>query len=80
MLEKDLIFDQALAIFAECPDCEGLVLSYTSSHFVPPMRGDEELWMLTCDRCGAVFDVRGEELLVKSIPATWLLSKPEMAN
>ncbi len=78
--EKDSNFDQTLALCAECPDCDALVLSYASSHFAPAMCGDEDLWALTCDRCGAVFDIPGDELLVRPVPVSWLVDTPSLAN
>ena len=80
MHKKDSKFDRILAVFTECPDCDALVLSYASAHFAPAMQGNEDRRALTCDRCGTVFDVPGAELLLRSIPASWLLSKPDVAN
>ena len=77
MLEKDSSFGQIHAVCAVCPECNALVLSYA------PYRasGTEEIWALTCDRCGGVFDVRGDEFLLPSIPVSWLVSKPDdLAN
>jgi len=79
MLAKDSTLDQTLAVFAECPDCSALVLSYARSRLCPSMQGHEELRALTCDRCGAVFDVAGDEFLLRSIQASWLVS-PDLAN
>ena len=80
MFEQGLIFDQTLVSCAECPDCYALVLSYSSSEVAPAKSGDEELWELACDRCGAVFSVPGDELLVRSVPVNWLLANPNLAN
>jgi hypothetical protein len=80
MPEKDSNFDQTLALCAECPDCDALVLGYASSHSAPATCVDEELWVLTCDRCGAVFSVPGDELLLRSIPVSWLHSDPGLTT
>ncbi len=80
MPEKDSNFDQTLALCAECPDCDALVLSYASSRLAPAMGGDEDLWALTCDRCGAVFDVLGDELLVRPVPVSWLHPNPRLTT
>ena len=80
MVEKSSTFDRTLAMFAQCSNCDALVLSYASSHFPALMPGNEERWSLTCDRCGTVFYVSGDEVLLPSIPASWLFSKPNLAN
>jgi hypothetical protein len=80
MFEQGFRFEQTLASFAECPDCCALVLSYAPSEVAPAIHGDEELWELACDRCGAVFFVPEDELLVRSVPVSWLLANPNLAN
>ena len=80
MLEKDSIYGDALARCAECPDCHALVLSYASSRGISSTYGDEELWALTCDRCGAFFHATGDELLVRSVPVSWLVDNTSLAN
>lgn len=80
MLEKNSTAERILAVFAECPTCDALVLSYASSRSGPAMQGNEDHWALTCDRCGAAFDIPGDEVLLRSIPASWLLSKPDVSN
>ena len=80
LVKQDTAFDRTLALFAECPDCDALVLSYASSHHSPTIAENEDRWTMTCDRCGAKFDIPGDELLLRSIPASWLLSTPDWAN
>jgi transcription elongation factor Elf1 len=77
-LKKDSRFDRILTVFTECRDCDALVLSYASAHFANA--GHEDRRVLICDRCGTVFDVLEFELLLRSIPASWLLSKSDVAN
>lgn len=77
MLDKDFSFGQIHAVCAVCPECNAPVLSYAPYRVSPGQKGTEDIWVLTCDRCGAVFDVRGDELLLPSIPLSWLVSKPD---
>lgn len=84
MLGESYNSDDTLAFCAACPntDCGTLVISYAFPEDVREMtRGDgEEMWDLTCERCGTTFCVPGADLILKSIPVSWLLASAGASN
>jgi len=65
---------------AECPDCHTPVLAYESApHTIAPC-GDETPLTLVCDRCGTAFEIPGDDLLLRSIPFSWVFAYPPLAN
>lgn len=84
MLSEPCSSDETLAVCAACPDvdCGALVISYAFPEDVTEMtRGDgEEMWDLTCERCGTTFCVPWADLIPKSVPASWLLESAGPSN
>ena len=71
--------NDALAAGANCPmpDCGALAISYEASD--GKERGGAELWEFTCPRCSSEFTVPEGQLIFKSVPKEWLLSKVQVA-